>query len=127
MIEQFRAKAATKDVSLSGVFSLQQCDLKALPLELENESFDVVTITQVLHHLLNGLDEHRPVYKRMRLTQIAARMIYYTLIRILYRAKLEPRKHTRGARHTSLERLAARTGLLRTAEHGSSPPCRTRD
>ena len=66
MIEQFRAKAATKDVSLSGVFSLQQCDLKALPLELENESFDVVTITQVLHHLSNGLDEHEPVYKLMQ-------------------------------------------------------------
>ena len=66
MIEQFRAKAATKDASLSGVFSLQQCDLKALPLELENESFDVVTITQVLHHLSNGLDEHEPVYKLMQ-------------------------------------------------------------
>ena len=66
MIDQFQAKTMAKDESVRGVFSLQLCDLKQLPLDLEDESFDVVMITQVLHHLSNGVDEHKPVYDLMK-------------------------------------------------------------
>ena len=60
MMDQFLAKTMAKDESVRGVFSLQQADLKALPLELEDASFDVVMITQVLHHLSDGKVCRRP-------------------------------------------------------------------
>ena len=65
MIDQFRAKTMAKDEAVRGVFGLQQCDITALPLPLETDSFDVIIITQVLHHLSDGQDEHAPVYALM--------------------------------------------------------------
>jgi len=66
MINQFKAKESAKEESIRGTFSLQRCNLKELPLDLEDDSFDVVMITQVLHHLSDGTDEHRPVFDLMR-------------------------------------------------------------
>ena len=65
MMDKFMAKAMAKDEVLRGAFSLQQCDLTKLPLDLESESFDVIMITQVLHHLSNGRDEHKPIFDLM--------------------------------------------------------------
>lgn len=66
MMDQFSAKANALDESTRGQFTLQQCDLKALPLDLDTASFDIVTITQVLHHLSTGDDGYLPVYDLMR-------------------------------------------------------------
>lgn len=65
MIDQFRAKTMAADAAARGTFSLQLCDLKQLPLAVPDAAFDVVMITQVLHHLSDGADEHRPVYDLM--------------------------------------------------------------
>merc|ERR1712196_513916 len=65
MIDQFEKKESAKTESMRGSFSLQLCDLKQLPLELSDASFDVIMITQVLHHLSDGEDEHKPVFDLM--------------------------------------------------------------
>jgi len=62
MIDQFSAKEAAKDESARGIFSLQLCDLTKLPLSLDNETFDVCMITQVIHHLSDGKDDHCHIY-----------------------------------------------------------------
>jgi SAM-dependent methyltransferase len=54
-----------KDEALRGIFTLQRCDLKDLPMPLATASFDVVIVTQVLHHLSDGTDDHAPVYALM--------------------------------------------------------------
>lgn len=65
MIDQFREKTMAKDEKVRGAFSLQLCDLKQLPLAVADEAFDVVMMTQVLHHLSDGADNHAPVYDLM--------------------------------------------------------------
>ena len=65
MLDQFREKTMAKDEALRGVFALQQMNLKDLPLLLATASFDVVIVTQVLHHLSDGTDDHAPVYALM--------------------------------------------------------------
>lgn len=65
MLDQFREKTMAKDEQVLGAFSLQLCDLKQLPLTVADEAFDVVVITQVLHHLSDGEDDHAPVYDLM--------------------------------------------------------------
>jgi len=65
MIDQFEAKTMAKDAQSRGAFSLQLCDLKKLPLAVEDEAFDVIMMTQVLHHLSDGEDGHKPVYDLM--------------------------------------------------------------
>lgn len=65
MIDQFQAKTMAKDEQSRGAFSLQLCDLKKLPLALADGVYDVVMMTQVLHHLSDGNDGHKPVYDLM--------------------------------------------------------------